>query len=249
MRGYAAVKSALFPSIKGARTINKQLDEATSTTKSKRSETRGATWKNKPWFHFDFSKTKVCSMQGATRTKATKYIHDILHVWEHLNKQCKRVQAYQLISDNGEKFLAKGKLSKSFWWDFENDHSSLTRKKQGHDRAKCSCIHRSYGEAIFRWSSRRAHLDRHIHECKTNRTWCIWTGSIDNSCIFNHDKMPQFIDSGVSSSVTMALTCCGSSEKCEQMKEENRECVTIKPYITFDGEILMCHVIFAGTCI
>ena len=69
MCGYAAVKSALFPSIKGARTINKQLDEPTSTTKSKRSETRRATWKNKPWFHFDFSKTKVCSMQGATHTK------------------------------------------------------------------------------------------------------------------------------------------------------------------------------------
>ena len=61
--------------------------------------------------------------------------------------------------------------------------------------------------------------------------------------------MPQFIDYGVSSSATGALTYCGRSEKCEQMKQENRECVTIEPYVSFDGEILMCHVIFPGTCI
>ena len=29
-----------------------------------------------------------------------------------------------------------------------------------------------------------------------------WTESIDTSAIFNHDKMPQFIDYGVSSSAT-----------------------------------------------
>ena len=33
------------------------------------------------------------------------------------------------------------------------------------------------------------------------------------------------------------------------MKQENRECVTIEPYGSFDGEILMCHAIFPGTCI
>ena len=43
-------------------------------------------------------------MQGATPAKATKYIHGILHVQEHLNKQCKGGWAYQLISDNGKKF-------------------------------------------------------------------------------------------------------------------------------------------------
>ena len=55
---------------------------------------------------------------------------------EHLNKQCKGGWAYQLISDNGKKFLAKGKLSKSFWRHFENDYPSLTRKRQLHHSAK-----------------------------------------------------------------------------------------------------------------
>ena len=61
--------------------------------------------------------------------------------------------------------------------------------------------------------------------------------------------MTQFVDYGVSSSATKALIYCGRSEKCERMKQENRKCVTIKPYVSFDGEILMCHVIFSGTCI
>ena len=41
----------------------------------------------------------------------------------------------------------------------------------------------------------------------------------------------------------------GKGEKCERMKQENRECVTIEQYVSFDGEILMCHVISPGTCI
>ena len=40
--GYSAVKTGLFPSIKDARTINKQSDEPISTTKSKRSDCREA---------------------------------------------------------------------------------------------------------------------------------------------------------------------------------------------------------------
>ena len=77
----------------------------------------------------------------------------------------------------------------------------------------------------------------------------VRTGSVDTSFIFNHDEMPLFIDYKVSSSATRALTYCGRGEKCERMKQENRECVTIKRYVSFDGEILMCHVIFPGTCI
>ena len=88
-------------------------------------------------------------MQGATPAKATKYIHGILHVQEHLNKQCKGGWA-QLISENGKKFLAKGKLSKSFWQSFESDYPSPRKKRQGHHSTKSVCMHRSYGEAIFR---------------------------------------------------------------------------------------------------
>ena len=72
----------------------------------------------------------------------------------------------------------------------------------------------------------------------------VWTGSIDTSRIFNHDKMPQFSDYGVSSSATRALTYCGRGQKCEQMKQENRAYEIIKPYVSFDGQILMCMSYF-----
>ena len=127
VHGYSAVKTGLFPSIKDARTINKQLDEPKSTTKSKRSDCKILSDMEEQAL-VRFLKNKSCSVQGATHAEATKYIHDILRVRDHLDKQCKGGWEYRLIS-------------------------------------------------------------------------------------------------------------------------ENRECVTIKPCVSFDGEILMCHVIFPGTCI
>ena len=188
-------------------------------------------------------------MQGATCAEATKYIHDILHVRQHLNKQCKGGRAYQLISYNGKKFLANGKLSKSFWRRFENDYPSLTRKRQGHHSAK----------RVF--ACTEAMVRQYLDDLAEELIWTgifmnakqiepgVWTGSIDTSHMFNHDEMAQFIDYGVSSSATRVLTYCGRGEKCELMKQENREYVTIEPYVSFDGEILMCHIIFPGTCI
>ena len=77
----------------------------------------------------------------------------------------------------------------------------------------------------------------------------IWTGEIDTTRICNHDEMPQFIDYGVSSNASRALVYCGKGERCQKMKDENRECVTIQPYVNFAGEVIMGHVIFPGTCI
>ena len=33
------------------------------------------------------------------------------------------------------------------------------------------------------------------------------------------------------------------------IKQENREFLTSKPYVSFDGKILMCHITFPATCI
>ena len=77
----------------------------------------------------------------------------------------------------------------------------------------------------------------------------VWTGEIDTTRIFNHDEMPQFIDYGVSSNAYRAPFYCGKGERCQKMKDENRECVTIQPYVNFAGEVIMGHVIFPGTCI
>lgn len=45
------------------------------------------------------------------------------------------------------------------------------------------------------------------------------------------------------------LVYAAKGESCNKMLKENRECVTIEPFVTLSGEILMCHVIFKGTAI
>ena len=137
-----------------------------------------------------FLKNKSCSVQGATRAEATKYIHDILRVRGHLDKQCKGGWGYQLISDNGEKFLAKGKLSKSFWQRFENDYPSLAGKRQGHHSTK----------RVF--ACTEAMVRQYLDDLAEELIWTgiftnpkqiepgVWTGSIYTSCMLNHDEMP-----------------------------------------------------------
>ena len=98
-----------------------------------------------------------------------------------MNKQCKGDWAYQLISNNGKKFLAKGKLSKSFWQRFENDYLSLTRKRQGHYSAK----------RVF--ACKEAMVRQYLDDLAEELIWTgifmnvkqiepgVWTGSIDTS--------------------------------------------------------------------
>ena len=94
-----------------------------------------ATWKNKPLFNF--SKTKVVPCKVLLMLKQPNIFMTYCmfkNIW--ISNECKRGWAYQLISDNGKKFLAKGKLRKSFWQRFENDYPSLTRKRLGHHSTK-----------------------------------------------------------------------------------------------------------------
>ena len=84
--GYSASGLSLF--VKDARTI-KQLDKPTSPTKSKRSDCKVLSNMEEQAL-VQFLKNKSHFMQGATRAEATKFVHDILRVREHLIKQCKR---------------------------------------------------------------------------------------------------------------------------------------------------------------
>ena len=76
--GYSAVKTGLFPSIKDARTINKQLDEPTFPSKSKQSDCKILS-NTQEQALIRFLKNKSCSMQGDTHAKATTFVYDILH--------------------------------------------------------------------------------------------------------------------------------------------------------------------------
>ena len=151
-------------------------------------------------------------------------------------------QSYIPISKQGKEFLAKGKLSKLFWRRFEREYPSLSRKRQGNasDKRVIAC-----SEAIA-----RSYLDELAEELISMgifKSSGLWMGDIDTSRILNHDEMPQFIDYGVSDSAVRGLVYCGQGDKCERLTKENPECITIEPYVSFDGNIIMNHVIFPGT--
>ena len=42
---------------------------------------------------------------------------------------------------------------------------------------------------------------------------------------------------------------CGKGDACHKLIKENRECVTIQPFSTFDGQVILCQVIFVGKAI
>ena len=72
-----------------------------------------------------------------------------------------------------------------------------------------------------------------------------WKGTIDTTRVFNHDDTPQFINFGVDGSVN-GLVYAGRGETCQHMVRENRECITVHPFVSFSGEVHLCHVIFKG---
>ena len=42
------------------------------------------------------------------------------------------------------------------------------------------------------------------------------------------------------------LVFCAKGDPCNKMIRENRECVTVHPFVTFSGEKCLCHVVFAA---
>jgi hypothetical protein len=71
----------------------------------------------------------------------------------------------------------------------------------------------------------------------------IWRGDIDTSRIFNCDETPQFINYGVDGTCT-GLVYAGRGDACQKMIRENRECVTIMPFVSCSGDVSICQVVF-----
>ena len=58
-------------------------------------------------------------------------------------------------------------------------------------------------------------------------------------------KPPQFINYGVDGTPN-GLVYAGRGESCQKMIRENRECVTIHPFVSTGEDIAMCQIIFNG---
>ena len=73
-------------------------------------------------------------------------------------------------------------------------------------------------------------------------------GSIDTSRIYNHDETPQFVRYG-DDGAAPGLVHCENGKECKQYISENRECVTIHPFVSLDGSLVLFHIIFMAESI
>ena len=62
-----------------------------------------------------------------------------------------------------------------------------------------------------------------------------WSGNVDTTRIFNHDETPQFVNYGVDGTPS-GLVYAGKGETCSKLLRENRECLTIHPFVSFSGK-------------
>ena len=70
----------------------------------------------------------------------------------------------------------------------------------------------------------------------------------DISRIYNHDETRQFVrydDDGAAPE----LVYCEKGKECKRYISENRECVTIHPFVSLDGSLVLCHIIFKAESI
>ena len=246
VRGQKAISAGVAGNIKDPRTINKRLDGA--DVKVERNDSR-ILLKEEEEIIVKYMKNRNRSMQGMNRKETTLYIHDILKLREHVNKKGGR--AHRNLSDAAKKFMKSKvkELHKSFWRRVELQHPSLSRKRQGSQSAKRVLACTREHVAVYLDELAEELISLGIFENAKKISPGVWHGDLDTSRIFNHDEMPQFIDYGVSSSGSRGLVYAAKGEECKRYRDENRECVTIEPYVSLAGEMISVQVIFPGTCI
>ena len=248
-KGQKAISSGICPLIKDRRTIDKALQEGCTASSSQTFSGRkdSILTPEEELQLVAFIKNKNRAGQGLKRDGARRMVHDILTIRKKVNMKIKGGRRYVPLSRAANNFLITKRLSKSFWRKLEIRHN-LTRKRQGSAAAQRVL-------ACTRDMAER-HLDELAEECirlgifteHKQEAPGVWTGKVDLSRIYNHDEMPQFLNYGVDGQQG-GLTYCGRGEKCVKYTRENRECVTIEPFVSLSGSLDVCHVIFPAKCI
>ena len=62
-------------------------------------------------------------------------------------------------------------------------------------------------------------------------------GNVDMTRVYNHDKTPQFVNYGVDGTPS-GLCYVAKVESCKKLSQENRECVSIHPLVSFPGDVI-----------
>ena len=185
--------------------------------------------------------------QPLNRKTVTQVIINILIAREANNKRL-RYRNCTKLSDHARNVIKNQRLGRRFWTRFLAAHPDVSVKRKGNV---------SVNRAL---NCTREMAVKHIDELATElqdagiMTDAIrdsdgnWTGQIDSTRVFNHDETPQFVQYGIDGTPS-GLYFAGTGEPCQQLIKENRECVTIQPFVSFAGEQCMCQVIFSGKSI
>ena len=243
VRGYSAIKSGLFPLVKNRRTIDKRLDGKVITGSEK--VYCSILTPDKEESVVTYIKNKNRSYQGVNKADLTKVILNVLKVRQHANRKSGG-RSYQKLSENACNALRSGKLSRSFWRRWNAKHSDIALKRQGNVSIKraLNCTKEMAIEHIDGLAEELIATGIFKNAAKVDPG--VWNGEIDTSRVFNHDETPQFVNYGVDGTPN-GLVFAAKGEACKKLQNENRESVKIHPFVSFSGEVCMCHVIFAAT--
>ena len=242
-KGYKALATKQFPLIKSPLTVNHHLAGKVSEGRADIATISAAEEK----LLADFMINKARAFQPLSRKDANQFIWTMLQVRNTINQKNKGRRRVEPLSRAGYKVMQTKKAGRKFWQRFDTKYrSQLKKKRRGVTSIKraTSCTEVMAIEHIDELADELVRLGIFTSAKKVGPG--KWAGQIDGKRIYNRDETPQFINYGIDGS-SRNLYYCGKGEQCQGLINENRECVSIEPFISLDGNICMAHVIFAGS--
>ena len=245
-RGSAAISAGVCPKIKSRITIDKRLDGVLPIGKEK--EYCQVLTNAEEDLLVQFVKHKCQALQPTKRRELNQIIIKMLKLRAATNKKMKGGRKYIPLSDSAKSALSRGHVGRAFCVRFDMKHADITQRHPSPVSLKrvLACTK----------EMAMSHLDNLAEELIaagifTNAVQLepgVWEGNIDTSRIYNHDETPQFVRYGQGGAAP-ELVYCEKGKECKQYVAENRECVTVHPFVSLDGSLVLCHVIFKGEAI
>ena len=244
-RGYKALSTGKFPLVKSSLNINNILDGKTKDPTHAKEYCSVLTAEEEAIL-VSYIVNKARAYQPVNRKMIEERILALLKLRSQTNRNCKGGRKFKKLSPAARRTLERGKISRQFWERFDCKHRAILRKKRrGATSMKrvLSCSRVMAADHIDCLAEELMRCEIMVNGAKSSSG--TWTGDIDPSRVFNHDETPQFINYGIDGSANNVFYS-GKGERCTSARTENRECVTIAPMVCLNGEVCMCHVLFAS---
>ena len=239
-RGWSAVQSGLFPSIKAHRTINKRLDGVMKEGEQKRYCSLLTSPEETSLIRYIKNRSRC--LQGMSTKEVEVVVLNILKTREQINK--KGGHRFSALSKVAKDALRKKKVSRSFFPRLRTTYPELKMKVP-----KKIDINRGFNVTQAMAVEYIDDLAAEINHAGIGQLEKVepgvWEGTIDATRIICHDETPQFINHGDSSYTTTKVFGV-AGERSETLTKSNCESVTVHPFSNLAGETLSMQVLFSG---